>query len=56
MKEKGKAEGKGNWCVISTPDNLFKLGIDVNFKELGYQPLFINCDDLIVESSSEGEA
>jgi len=25
MKEKGKAEGKENWCVISTPDDLFKF-------------------------------
>jgi len=21
MKENGKAEGKGNWCVISTPND-----------------------------------
>jgi len=42
--------------VISTPDDLFNLGINVNFKELGCQPLFINCDDLRVEASSEGEA
>ena len=39
-----KKEGKGNLIVISSTDDLFKLGID--FKELVYQPLFINQSDV----------
>jgi len=42
-----KNQGNGKWLVIVSPHNLFKLGVEVNFAELGYQPLFINRTDLI---------
>ena len=44
----GKDEGIGNWIVISSPDNLFKHHIDVDFAKLDYRPLLVN-----IESESE---
>ena len=41
-----KKEGKGNKIASSSPDDFFKLGIDIDFKELGYQPLFIIQSDV----------
>ena len=49
MKECGKEEGK--WIIVASPENLFKLNIDIDFKLLDYQPLFRNRDDLIVEEA-----
>ena len=51
LRKKDKNEGKGNWIVVSSPDDLFNLGIDnIDFKALNYQPLFINRSDLIVKT------
>ena len=46
IKEFGKEEGK--WIIVSSPEDLFKLNIDIDFKILDYQPLSIS-DDLIVK-------
>ena len=48
MKECDKEEGKYP-LIVSSPEDLFKLNIDIDFKFLDYRLLFINCDDLIVE-------
>ena len=53
MKRSARKEGKlinknekdfgiGNWLVISSPDYLFRHGIDVNLAKLDYKPLLIN--------------
>ena len=49
MKECGKEEG--NWIIVVSPEDLFKLNINIDFKLFDYQPLFINHDDLIVEEA-----
>ena len=49
MKDCGKEEQ--NWIIVSSPEDLFKLNTDINFKMLDYQPSFINSDDLIVEEA-----
>ena len=55
----GKDEGTGNWIVISSPDDLFRLDVDVDFAKLNYKPLLINRDDhydsLGNDSSSEND-
>ena len=38
----GKDEGVGEWLMVSSLDDLFKLDIDVNFRLLDYKPLLIN--------------
>ena len=51
LRKKGKDKGKGNWIVVSSPDDLFNLGIDnIDFNALNYQPLFINRSDLVVNT------
>ena len=42
IKENEKDYGIGNWFVISSPDDLFSHGIDVNLAKLDYKPLLIN--------------
>ena len=49
MKKCGKEEG--NWIIVASPEDLFKLSNDIDFILFGYQPLFINRDDLIVEEA-----
>jgi len=44
LNDKSKDEGTGDWLYVSLPDDLFKHGIDINFKLLEYQPLLINCE------------
>ena len=39
-----KDEGIGDWITISTPDDLFKHNIDVDFQKLNYLPLLFNDD------------
>ena len=34
--------GMNNWLVVKSPDDLFKLGIDIDFEKLNYKPLLIN--------------
>lgn len=40
-----KDPGIGKWITINSPDDLFKIGIDINFDKLGFQPLLFNNDD-----------
>ena len=40
MKEAGKKEGK--WIIVTSPDDLFNLNIEIDFAALNFQPLFIN--------------
>ena len=42
IKENEKDFGIGNWLVISSPDDLFSHGIDVNLAKFDYIPLLIN--------------
>ena len=37
-----KDEGNQKWLVILSPDDLFKLDVEIDFKALNYHPLFIN--------------
>ena len=46
-KEAGKEEGK--WIIVTPPDDLFNLNIEIDFAALNFQPLFMNCQDLIVD-------
>ena len=39
-----KDEGIREWITISTPDDLFKHNIDVDFQKLNYLPLLFNDD------------
>ena len=42
IKKNGKDFGIRNWLLISSPDDLFSHGIDVNLAKLDYKPLLIN--------------
>ena len=59
LTDGGKDEGTGNWIVISSPDDLFRLDVDVDFAKLNYKPLLINRDDhydsVSSDSSSEND-
>ena len=54
MKKSAKYEGKigkneedegiGDWITISTPDDLFKHNVNLDFKKLNYLPLLFNDD------------
>ena len=45
LTDGGKDEGTGNRIVISSPDDPFRLDVDVDFAKLNYKPLLINRDD-----------
>ena len=47
MKEAGKEGGK--WIIVTSPDDLFNLNIEIDFAALNFQPPFINLQDLIVD-------
>ena len=34
--------GKNKWLVVKSPDDLFHLGIDIDFRKLNYKPSPIN--------------
>ena len=42
LGENGKDEVTGNRQTITSPDDLFKHNVDVDFEELNYQPMLIN--------------
>ena len=58
IKEGLKDEGIGKWLYVTSPDDLFKHAIDVDFVKLNYQPLMFNNDSVDDSesacSSSEG--
>ena len=37
-----KNEGFGGWIVVSSPDDLFRYDIDVDFANLNYKPFMFN--------------
>ena len=37
LMQGARDEGAGNWITISSPEELLKLGIEVNFKKLNDQ-------------------
>ena len=39
MTDGGKDEGTGNWIVISSPDDLFRHDVDVDFAKVDYKPM-----------------
>ena len=59
MTDDGKAEGTGNWAVVSSPDDLFRLDVGVDFAKLNYKPMLINkydhYDSVSSDSSSENK-
>ena len=59
MTDGVKDEGTGNWIVISSPDNLFRLDVDPDFAKLNYKPMLIDKDDhygsVSSDSSSEND-
>ena len=52
ISENEKDLGFGSWLVASSPNDLFKFNIDINFLKLNYKPLLFNCDNLTTASSS----
>ena len=46
LENSGRDEGTGNWLAISSPDDLFRYNIDLDFDALGYQPLLFNNSNL----------
>jgi len=40
----GKDEGVGDWIIISSPDDLFKYDVDMNFDQLNCQLLNFNVE------------
>ena len=58
LTDGGKDVGTGNGIVISSPDDLFRLDVDVDFAKLNYKPLLINRDDHYgsVRSDSRSES
>ena len=42
LTDGSKDEGTGNWIVISSPEDLFRLDINVDFAKLDYKPMLFN--------------
>jgi len=42
LREGKKNEGVVEWIVITSPEDLFKHNIEMNFEKLGFRPLMIN--------------
>ena len=47
-----KNEGVGEWITVTSPEDLFKLNIDVNFQSFDHKSLMINDGDTARESCS----
>ena len=37
-------KGIGRWNTVNSPEDLFRIGIDIDFHKLGYRPLLFNDD------------
>ena len=37
-------EGVGDWFKITSPEDLFKLCVDLDFETLDYKSLLFNCE------------
>ena len=46
VKEGLKDEGISKWLYVTSPNYLFKHGIDVDFVKRNYQPLLFNNDSV----------
>ena len=53
LGENDKDEGTGNWLTITSPDDLFKHNVDVDFEELNYQPLLINRTNKVYDNNDD---
>ena len=42
LTDGSKDEGTGNWIVISSPEDLFRLDVNVGFSKLDNKPMLIN--------------
>ena len=56
MTDNGKGEVTVNWIVISSPDDLLRLDVDVDFAKLDYKPMLINKDDHYDSISSDSSS
>ena len=45
LDENCKDPGTGNWMTVTSPDDLFKLNIDVDFEKLNYDPFRYNISE-----------
>ena len=45
LKDGEVDKGTGNWIVVTSPEDMFKHHIDINFEKLNYHPLLINTVD-----------
>ena len=56
LTDGNKDEGTGNWIVISSPEDLFRVDIDVDFAKLDNEPILMNevnhCDSEGLSSES----
>ena len=39
LQDNEQDKGTGPWLIITSPDDLFKYDIDIDFKKLNYGPL-----------------
>ena len=46
LGDSGRDEGTGNWLALSSPDDLFRYNINLDFDALSYQPLLFNNSNL----------
>ena len=53
FQHREKDEGVGEWITVTSPEDFFKLIIDVNFQLLDHKLLMINDDDTARESVNE---
>ena len=42
LDEKGRDPGTGNWLTVASPDDPFKVGVDIDFTKFSYPPLNYN--------------
>ena len=44
LKPGERVQGIGKWLYVSSPNNLFRHNIDIDFAKLNYQPLSFNLE------------
>jgi len=47
LDDNGQDLGTGNWITVTSPDDLFKAGINVDFEKLKYEPFRYNIESCI---------
>ena len=53
LTDGSKDEGTGNWIVVLSPKDLFRLDINVDFAKLDYKPMLFN---KVSDGDSEGSS